>query len=153
MNGQSPEERRAALVERIAEAAHAGWTINPGESPAVEWGRLSGINRRPRLRSAEAVLALLESGDAGVYLVGGSDIQEAVGRVLGQLREAREELRQEKLRHQFAEREASDLRAEVDRLRGQVDDLAAERDRAEALRDDLRAECDRIARRLRGDAS
>lgn len=55
------EERRAALVERVAEAAHAGWSINPGEGPAVPWRLLSGINRRTRLRSAEAVLALLAS--------------------------------------------------------------------------------------------
>lgn len=61
MTEPTAEERRAALVERVAEAAHAGWSINLGGGPAASWRLIPGISRRAWARSTEAVLALLAS--------------------------------------------------------------------------------------------
>lgn len=84
---ESAEEKRAALVDRVAKA----WTAEFGgcfDGPAVEWASLPGVGKRARLTAAEAVVTLLESGEAGVWLVPEDGIQGAAGVVVGQLRAA-----------------------------------------------------------------
>jgi len=77
MSEPSAEGRRAEVVRRVFRLI------------AVDAVAPAGC--RPASVTAESIVSLLESGDAGVYLLAGSDVQGTVGIVLGQLREARRE--------------------------------------------------------------
>jgi len=88
MSEPTAEDRRAALVERVAAAMRATREFQAGAA----FGVPEDAHVPYATGLAEAVLSLLESGEAGVYLLAGSDVQGTVGIVLGQLREARREL-------------------------------------------------------------
>lgn len=110
MSEPTAEERRAALIERVARAQYAG--IQGGApGPSVAWEQQFEQLRVKRLRGAERVLDLLESGDAGVYLVAGADLQDAVGIVLQTKRRA--------------EAERDEARAELAALRDQTSEAHA----------------------------
>lgn len=111
MADETAEDRRAALVERIAD--HLRTTPIPAkpeyaDSPMMRDGGAGGhgtghlryglcaLCRSADIPEAlpavaDAVLAFLESGDAGVYLVEGGSIEGVVGVVLAQKRQAVEE--------------------------------------------------------------
>jgi hypothetical protein len=132
MAESTPDDRRAALVERIA--ATVTWHLQPIAGDEMDRLRIDDPKERAaydaagafregaaavqairRRKVAEAVLSMLKSGETGVHLVHGGDLQGSVGVVIGQLREAR---------------------AEIDELRREVDcHLAAYgRDQAEIAR-------------------